>query len=113
MWRRVDLVWTDISEERIASIVRVEKSTSEEPAWAGGCRLHSFIENYMFNVSYIVACILCLVDVFTEPFPRIEWRDKLYRALALQRWEEYIYRHIYWWEGFMKYVAEMGSGAMI
>jgi hypothetical protein len=35
MWRRVDLVWTDVSEERIASIFRVEESTSEEPAWAG------------------------------------------------------------------------------
>jgi hypothetical protein len=41
MWRRVDLVWTDVSEERIASIFRVEKSAIEEPAWAGGCRLHS------------------------------------------------------------------------
>jgi hypothetical protein len=38
MWRRVDLVWTDVSEERIASIFRVEKSTSKEPAWAGGCK---------------------------------------------------------------------------
>jgi hypothetical protein len=37
MWRRVDLVWTDVSEERIASIFRVEKSASQEPAWAGGC----------------------------------------------------------------------------
>jgi hypothetical protein len=36
MWRRVELVWTDVSEERIASIFRVEKSASEEPAWAGG-----------------------------------------------------------------------------
>jgi hypothetical protein len=35
MWRRVDLVWTDVSEERIASIFRVEKSASEEPAWDG------------------------------------------------------------------------------
>jgi hypothetical protein len=26
MWRRVDLVWTDVSEERITSIFRVEKS---------------------------------------------------------------------------------------
>jgi hypothetical protein len=24
MWRRVDFVWTDVSEERIASIFRVE-----------------------------------------------------------------------------------------
>jgi hypothetical protein len=39
MWSRVDLVWTDISEERIAFIFRVEKFASEEPAWAGGCRL--------------------------------------------------------------------------
>jgi hypothetical protein len=31
MWRR-DLVWTDVSEERIAFIFRVEKSASEEPA---------------------------------------------------------------------------------
>jgi hypothetical protein len=31
MWRRVDLVWTDASEERIASIFRVEKSASEKP----------------------------------------------------------------------------------
>jgi hypothetical protein len=38
MWLRVDLVWTDVSEERIASIFRVEKSAGEEPAWAGGCR---------------------------------------------------------------------------
>jgi hypothetical protein len=31
MWRHVNLVWTDVSEERIASIFRVEKSASEEP----------------------------------------------------------------------------------
>jgi hypothetical protein len=29
MWRRVDLVWTDVSEELIASIFRVEKSASD------------------------------------------------------------------------------------
>jgi hypothetical protein len=34
MWRRVDRMWTEVSEERIASIFRVEKSESEEPAWA-------------------------------------------------------------------------------
>jgi hypothetical protein len=32
MWRRVDLVETDGSEERIASVFKVEKSASEEPA---------------------------------------------------------------------------------
>jgi hypothetical protein len=31
MWRHVELVWTDVSEERDASIFRVEKSASEEP----------------------------------------------------------------------------------
>jgi hypothetical protein len=35
MWSHVELVWTDVSEEGIASIFRVEKSASEEPAWAG------------------------------------------------------------------------------
>jgi hypothetical protein len=35
VWRRVDLVWTDVPEERIVSIFRVEKSASEEAAWAG------------------------------------------------------------------------------
>jgi hypothetical protein len=36
MWRRVDLVWTDVSEERIASVFRVEKPASDESAWTGG-----------------------------------------------------------------------------
>jgi hypothetical protein len=36
MWRRVDLVWTYVSEERVASIFKVEKSASKEPAWTGG-----------------------------------------------------------------------------
>jgi hypothetical protein len=40
MWCRVDLMWTDISEERIASIFRVEKFAREETAWAGGCNLY-------------------------------------------------------------------------
>jgi hypothetical protein len=33
---RVDLVWSDVSEKRIASIFKVEKFASEEPTWAGG-----------------------------------------------------------------------------
>jgi predicted transcriptional regulator len=43
MWHRVDVVLTDVSEERIASIFRVEgeirKSASEEPVRAGANRL--------------------------------------------------------------------------
>jgi hypothetical protein len=34
MWCRVDLVLTNVSEEHITSIFSVEKSTTEEPAWA-------------------------------------------------------------------------------
>jgi hypothetical protein len=34
MWRRVDLVWTDVSEKCIASIFMVEKFASEPPAHA-------------------------------------------------------------------------------
>jgi hypothetical protein len=32
-------MWTNVSEERIAPIFRVEKSGREEPTWAGSCRL--------------------------------------------------------------------------
>jgi hypothetical protein len=49
MWRRVDLVWTDVSVERIASILRVDKSESEEPAWTGGLDdwiYCPFLDNY-------------------------------------------------------------------
>jgi hypothetical protein len=37
LWRHVDFVWTDVSEESIGTIFRVEKIASEEPAWPGGC----------------------------------------------------------------------------
>jgi hypothetical protein len=36
-----DLVWTDVSEVRVASMFRVEKSASEEPAWASCSRLEA------------------------------------------------------------------------
>jgi hypothetical protein len=39
MWRRVYRVWTDVSEERTASIFRVEKFANEEPACADGSLL--------------------------------------------------------------------------
>jgi hypothetical protein len=37
MWRRVDVVLTDVSEERIASIFRIKdkKKSASEPARAG------------------------------------------------------------------------------
>jgi hypothetical protein len=49
MWHCVDLALTDVLEERIASIFRVEESASGEPAWAGGCRLSQHLE----TTSYI------------------------------------------------------------
>jgi hypothetical protein len=36
MWLLADLVWTDVLEDLIASVFRVEESASEEPAWAAG-----------------------------------------------------------------------------
>jgi hypothetical protein len=36
MWGCVIVVWTDVSEKRIASFFRVEKCASEEPARTGG-----------------------------------------------------------------------------
>jgi hypothetical protein len=54
MWRRVDLVWTDVSEETFASIFRVEKYECEEPAfWS---RTHPPIQhrNAWDKLSFIV-----------------------------------------------------------
>jgi hypothetical protein len=35
-----------------------------------------------------------------------------YRAHAQLPWEGHTYRHTDWWEGFMNYSVEMGSGAI-
>jgi hypothetical protein len=35
MWHRAVFVWTDVSEDHIASISRVEESANEELAWTG------------------------------------------------------------------------------
>jgi hypothetical protein len=55
MWRRVDLVWTDVSEERIASIFRVETSASEEPDWSFGYRF-SRGDKFLWNVGSPKIC---------------------------------------------------------
>jgi hypothetical protein len=47
MWYHVDLMWTYVSEESIASIFRVETSASEEPAWASGCRLQTGVVQWL------------------------------------------------------------------
>jgi hypothetical protein len=71
MWRRVDLVWTDVSEERIASNFRIEKSASEEPTSAGEGTLqqytvtnsqtvHQYIRNDFLSLVVIVDCSLSI-----------------------------------------------------
>jgi hypothetical protein len=58
MWHCVGLV----SEERIASIFRVEKSASEEPVRAGGCSIN-LAETEVLSEALSREC------VFTEPLP--------------------------------------------
>jgi hypothetical protein len=85
MWRRVDLVWTDVSEERIASIFRVEKLTSEEPAWAGGCKpqilqmkfyRHFCSRGWSIYFHIFVAHLepAWHMDLLLWPWERLEWR---------------------------------------
>jgi hypothetical protein len=45
MWRCVDLASTDVPEERIASIFRVEEFATGEPAWAGEDGGDTFLRN--------------------------------------------------------------------
>jgi hypothetical protein len=42
------------------------------------------MENDASNNCSIVGCIHCHRNVFTEPLPSTEWRDTIYRAIALQ-----------------------------
>jgi hypothetical protein len=50
MWRRVDIVLADVSEERIASIFRVEekKKSASERAWAGATDAGSLVD-FLFS----------------------------------------------------------------
>jgi hypothetical protein len=56
------------------------------------------IENDASNNSSIVACVAALTFLPNRYLAKIDG---------------YVYRHTDWWEGFMKYVVEMGSGAVI
>jgi hypothetical protein len=56
MWRRVVFVWTDVSEDRIAYIFKVEKTASEESVWASSCilqldLLHADLQNVTERVN--------------------------------------------------------------
>jgi hypothetical protein len=56
MWRCIDPGLTDVSEERIASIFRVEKFASGEPASAGGC------SRWILESQFCVMVRACLPD---------------------------------------------------
>jgi hypothetical protein len=75
MWRRVDLVWTDVSEERIASIFREEKSVSYEPAWAGGCRLHNLSNKNTIVWDVALSKFTDISEVHTAAIFRAEEQD--------------------------------------
>jgi hypothetical protein len=60
---------------------------------------------------YCCVCIRWRGNVFTEPLPsnnRTIFTEPLPATIG-----RYIYRYTDWWEIFMKYAVEMGSGAMM
>jgi hypothetical protein len=67
MWRRVYLPWTDVSEERIASIFRVEKSAArnqrEQVAGSSLARSNAGIVGSYLTQGMVV-CIVCVYSVF-------------------------------------------------
>jgi hypothetical protein len=77
MWHRADLVWTDVSEEHIASIFTVYKSASEEPAWASGSRQGcSYLSRVMVAESLDSMFCALLLEAFNGIFyPK--WRYTL------------------------------------
>jgi hypothetical protein len=50
--------------------------------------------------------------VFTEPLPSTERKDTITEPLSSNDRRD-TQTHKDWWERFMKYAVEMGSGAMI
>jgi hypothetical protein len=47
------------------------------------------IENGVADNSFIIACIHCCGNMFTEALPSTKWRDTLNWVIALHRWEGY------------------------
>jgi hypothetical protein len=71
MWRRIDLVWTDVSEERIAyNIFRVEKSANEEPAqFAATCSRWFLVREFSYpeDGGDIFLRNVCSHEIYTAP----------------------------------------------
>jgi hypothetical protein len=66
MWRCVDLASTDVSEERIASIFRGQKSVNREPASEGGSQPINARDKVcnIFNILKIV--IIYVINVYNK-----------------------------------------------
>jgi hypothetical protein len=94
MWRRIYVVWTDFSEEHIASIFMVEKATSEEPAWeVASCYLYgaTFQKTEFFIVTAVDTSNPILKDIldrlyqyFGAVFLKQERLDTLYTTSTIR-----------------------------
>jgi hypothetical protein len=88
MWCHVVLVWTDVSEKRIASIFRVEKSASEKPGRAGGCRLSHQSKSHYDWQRYNI-------HLWTYRYSAKEWRGSasLQRLNKIRHMLGFVYIH--------------------
>jgi hypothetical protein len=77
IWYHIDLVWAHVSEERIASIFRVEKSASEETAWACGCRLGYF---YLLQKAFRRIIYLTLLVKYKLKFNSVNFNHVLLKS---------------------------------
>jgi hypothetical protein len=66
MWHCVDLVWSDVSEKRIASIFRVEKSVSKEPEWAVRSHLLILVRRSRISTLKMESIYSCEKSVYTR-----------------------------------------------
>jgi hypothetical protein len=71
------------------------------------------VQRDAYNNPSIVECFLYRGEVYNEMLPCIKERNTLFKFFNYFRWEGYTHRPTVWWQGFRKYAAEMGTGAMI
>jgi hypothetical protein len=74
MWRRVNLVWTDFSEESNASIFRVEKSAIGEPTWEVDFRLKPIVHAGSSLEDFYTLKMEVLLSFETSVHRRSTWR---------------------------------------
>jgi hypothetical protein len=87
MWRRIDLMWTDVSDERIVSIFRVEKSVSrwlqtESPVFPIGDSVCSLRWTHASShVTTIQRTIPSPLTLPTEKFWNLNWHRRLQKTV--------------------------------